>query len=688
MQTISSRPLRTRIRSVAAVALFGLGILAAPARAAELDLTGGVLSYRDVGIVANILSVSLTGGTYTIDDAAEAAINLSPSAVTEGCAPFDSNTITCPASAVASFFIATGNEPDVVSLSNLGRPAQVIGGRGNDVFVGGSEDDTYTWNPGDESDVIDAGTGTDTVVFNGSNISEAITINATASGFDVFRNVAAIHMQVQNAENLTLNTLAGADNVVTVPLPNTAQTITDGDDAQADVLTFDAGGLCPFPDSDTIEVVGRQPVQFAGFQTVQFATVVCGAIVDVNSGVLTYNASPNASPEVVNALRVSHAGSTYTIQDPGEAAVSITPGAFAQGCASVAPTTVTCPDAAVASFDIRTNNGDDSIDLTGIPAPARVDGSLGADTMVGGSMDDVFVWNPGGGNDVIDGGPGSDTLAFNGSNIGEIIAVVPDGAGFDVTRNVAAILLKADNIEDLELTTLAGADDVTTTNLVNTAQHITTGTDASPDTLHLDARGLCVARQGDSFVLEGRQPVSFAGFASVLVNNAFCRVDPCDTAVPTQGCTVNGVHNQPCEGTPGDDLIIATSGDDVIKGGGGKDRIRGGAGNDTLCGDEGDDLLVGSSGDDTLSGGPGADRLRGNSGNDILLGGDDDDLLVGSSGFDDLDGGRGDDDLRGGGDLDVLQGGLGVDDLNGGGGMQDRCEDVDQAGPFGKCEVP
>ena len=58
-----------------------------------------------------------------------------------------------------------------------------------------------------------------------------------------------------------------------------------------------------------------------------------------------------------------------------------------------------------------------------------------------------------------------------------------------------------------------------------------------------------------------------------------CRVDPCDTSVPTLGCAVNGVRNQPCEGTAGDDLIIGT-GDDVIVGLGGNDRIRGRRGND------------------------------------------------------------------------------------------------------------
>ena len=65
---------------------------------------------------------------------------------------------------------------------------------------------------------------------------------------------------------------------------------------------------------------------------------------------------------------------------------------------------------------------------------------------------------------------------------------------------------------------------------------------------------LCVTRQGDRFEIEGRQPIQIADFADVRVSNAFCRPDPCDGAVPSQGCKVNGVPDQPCQGTDGDDF--------------------------------------------------------------------------------------------------------------------------------------
>jgi Ca2+-binding RTX toxin-like protein len=81
--------------------------------------------------------------------------------------------------------------------------------------------------------------------------------------------------------------------------------------------------------------------------------------------------------------------------------------------------------------------------------------------------------------------------------------------------------------------------------------------------------------------------------------------------VATGGCKVNGVSNQPCEGTPGRDKITGTTGDDVIIGHGGRDRIRGRRGNDIIIAGEGDDFVEGGDGEDLIFGGPGRDRLKG-----------------------------------------------------------------------------
>jgi Ca2+-binding RTX toxin-like protein len=682
-----SRTVRARTRAITAVALLGLASVAAPARAADVDLTAGVLSYFTPGSsVANALAISLTGGTYTIDDPADTAITLTSNALGQGCAAFDSNTVTCPAAAITSFSIATGLGNDTIVLTGVAHPAVVSGGDGNDTFIGGPAGDTFVWNPGDDDDVVDGGLGSDTLVFNGSNIGEMITITADGAGFDLTRDVANVRMEVENAETLELRSSGGADTVVTTGLVDTAQVIVDGplgvDDGAADVLTFDAAGLCPFFESDVVEVVGRQPVQFSGFPNLSVTNEVCGAILDLIASVLTYTHFGT----VANTLDISLAGATYTIHDAGDV-ISPTPNAVDQGCEPVAPNTVTCPAAALTSFNISTRLGNDTIVLAGAAHPAVVNGGDGNDTFIGGTAGDTFVWNPGDDDDVVDGGPGDDTLLFNGSNASEQFTITADGAGFDLFRNVANIRMEVENAEELVLSTFGGDDEVSTTGLLNTTQFLTAGTDVSPDTLRVDAAGLCLTRENDTFEAEGRQPIHFANFPEVLVSNAFCRDDPCDGAVVTQGCRVNGVRDQPCQGTPGDDVIVGTEAGDVIRGGGGRDRIGAGSGDDLVCGEEGDDTLTGASGNDTLAGGPGADRLQDSSGNDTLLGGDDGDDLKGGSGNDDLDGGAGDDRLRGGSDIDTLRGGGGADRLDGG-GDDDTCTDADQVGPFERCELP
>ncbi len=685
------RSLRARRRVIAAAALLGVISIAAPARAADVDLTAGVLSHTTLGAnqVANALTISLAGGTYTIDDPADTAITLTGNALGQGCAPFDSNTVTCPAAAITSFNIATSLGNDTIVLTGAAHPAVVNGGDGNDTFIGGPAGETFVWNPGDDDDTVDGGPGDDTVLFNGANAAEVFNITADGAGFVLLRNIANVRMEVENAETLELRTFGGADSVVTTGLVDTAQVLVDGlfgggDDGAADVLTLDAAGLCPFFESDVIEVVGRQPVQFSGFPNLAVTNEVCGAILDLTAGGLTFIDPPGSS--VANALDISLAGATYTIHDAG-GVVSPAPRAVDQGCQPVAPNTVTCPAAAITSFDVSAGFGDDAVVLAGAAHPAIVRGGPGSDTIIGGSADDTFHWFPGDGSDVVDGGPGNDTLAFFGSNGNEIVTITADGAGFDLTRNLGTIQMEVENAEVLELMTLGGDDEVSTTSLLNTTQFLTGDTDALPDALRVDAGGLCLTRQGDTFEAEGRQTIHFFDFPEVFVSNVFCPPDPCDGAVPTQGCKVNGVRDQPCLGTPGDDVIVGTTAGDVILGGGGRDRIKAGSGDDLVCGEEGDDTLVGASGNDTLSGGPGVDLLKDSGGTDTLLGGAGADDLKGGSDTDDLDGGPGDDRLRGGGDPDTLRGGPGVDRLDGGGDA-DTCTDADQVGPFLRCELP
>ncbi|MGQ0593935.1 MAG: choice-of-anchor Q domain-containing protein [Gammaproteobacteria bacterium] len=121
----------------------------------------------------------------------------------------------------------------------------------------------------------------------------------------------------------------------------------------------------------------------------------------------------------------------------------------------------------------------------------------------------------------------------------------------------------------------------------------------------------------------------------------------CETAQPTQGCTVNGVANRLCQGTTRGDEIFGTNRNDIIFGLDGNDRINGLGGNDLLCGGKGNDILRGKLGRDRIFGGPGDDNLQGGSGNDQLSGEAGKDLLLGDRGDDALDGGAGTDKCNG-----------------------------------------
>jgi hypothetical protein len=422
--------------------------------AATLDLTGGVLSYVEPlgDPIANTLTVSLAAGTYTIDDPAETAVTPAASARAAGCIAVDANTVTCPAAAVTSFSIETGNGNDTIVLTDVPSTAVVIAGPGNDVVIGGDGPDVIQWNPGDGSDVIDGGLGQDVLQFIGANLDETFTIAPEGdTGFDLSRSVvtitgvATITMNVDGVAQLELLTLAGADTVSTSFLPNTRQVFRDIPDSAADVLHVDAEGQCPFASESSgtiVSVVGRAPIKFNDFPTVDFPNAVCGALIDVVDGTLSYDATRN----VVNDLTVEPTGSAYAIHDDGEAALTPTPRAVDAGCAVIDATTVSCPYAVVAAFDIHTTEGADTIDLAGAPNVR----CLSACPKHSSTTPRARSSEPGDGH-VTYGGLGNDAVEFNGGNLDETSRSRPP-APASTSSGVGAAAMHADGVERLDLT--------------------------------------------------------------------------------------------------------------------------------------------------------------------------------------------------------------------------------------------
>ena len=88
-----------------------------------------------------------------------------------------------------------------------------FGGRGDDAIDGnggtdtaflGRGDDTFTWDPGDGSDVVEGGSGYDTHVFNGAGGNEIFAATANGSRVKFTRNAGNIVMDLNDIEALTL----------------------------------------------------------------------------------------------------------------------------------------------------------------------------------------------------------------------------------------------------------------------------------------------------------------------------------------------------------------------------------------------------------------------------------------------------------------------------------------------------
>ena len=154
------------------------------------------------------------------------------------------------------------------------------GGAGDDTITGGpgSEpnqqggdgNDTFIWNPGDGSDGLVGGTGTDTELFNGSAGNEVFAATAQGVGFRFTRDLGNIVIDAVQVETLTLNGLAGNDSATVNDLTGVADLVAinllmgDGDDTvnaptqanAAIALVIDGGAgndsLTGSPNADTI----------------------------------------------------------------------------------------------------------------------------------------------------------------------------------------------------------------------------------------------------------------------------------------------------------------------------------------------------------------------------------------------------------------------------------------------------
>ena len=97
----------------------------------------------------------------------------------------------------------------------------VFGDNGNDLALMGAGDDTFQWDPGDGSDTLEGQAGADTMRFFGSNAAENVDVFANGGRVILFRNVAAVTMDLDDVESIDFRALGGADTIVVNDLSGT-----------------------------------------------------------------------------------------------------------------------------------------------------------------------------------------------------------------------------------------------------------------------------------------------------------------------------------------------------------------------------------------------------------------------------------------------------------------------------------
>ncbi|HEY3050315.1 MAG TPA: hypothetical protein VGJ40_01200 [Gaiellaceae bacterium] len=252
-----------------------------------------------------------------------------------------------------------------------------------------------------------------------------------------------------------------------------------------------------------------------------------------------------------------------------------------------------------------------------------LDGNGGNDRALMGAGDDVFVWDPGDGSDIVEGEAGADTMRFNGANIAEQVDLSANGNRLRFFRVQANITMDTAGLERVDFNALGGADQVTVNDL--------TGTDVGA--VNVDLASTIGGAEGD-------------GVADRVVVNGTKVDDQIRIGQDASGVLVSGLRAavSVSHAEPSDALVFeALSGDDAVSAAG----LPAQAVSLTLDGDAGDDELFAGLGDDRLLGGDGNDTLDGSKGNDVALMGAGDDSFAWDpgDGSDVVEGEEGDDSM-------------------------------------------
>jgi len=425
----------------------------------------------------------------------------------------------------------------------------------------GAGDDTLQWNPGDGSDTVDGGDGTDLMLFFGANIAENINIVANGEHALFTRDVANITMDLNNVEHIEFRALGGADNITVGDLSG-----TDVNRVEIDLRGPDGSGDGA---ADTVTVNGTQGADVFGVAGDAGGILVSGLHADVNiffqeqaNDHLVLNGG--GGDDVINAQSLEADGIQLTM-----------------------------------------NGGLGNDLLIGSEGGDLVNGGDGNDTALMGAGDDTFVWNPGDDNDIVEGQDGFDTMQFNGANIAEKITISANGERALFTRDVASVTMDLNGVEQINFKALGGADQITVNDMSGTAVTEVNidlaGSnglgDGAADTIVINATSgddvvIVAGDSGGVSIFGLSAQINLSGFEANLDKIVINTVAG-DDVVEASGLAPGTILFE-ANGGDGDDVLVGSPGNDVLRGGNGDDVLLGNGGQDVLDGGPGDNVVIAS----------------------------------------------------------------------------------------------
>ena len=521
----------------------------------------------------------------------------------------------------------------------------VIGGTGNDTFVGStSTDDSLSYASINGAVQVD---------FSGANVGTVNTVNA---GVDTFTGMETI---IGSNSNDTFNGVTGG--VAVDGLGGGSDRLSYIDSSAAVTITFAA-------DSDTSgTVTGNANATFINVEHVQGSTAA----------------------DVIDGSAISNNLSIYVLGSEGDD--TITGGAGSADALAYQAYTVDITADLTAGTVLSSVGNDTVSDIEEINTGSGNDditGTVGNDIIRGNAGDDTFVGSAG--NDTIEGGAGFDTLDFSAQSTDLSLT----GLRFDYNNWTYISALGNDRFLSIDQVMSGSGNDTITVssgnaNIISNAGNDTITSTSGRDTIESGTGDDSVnTSSGDDLIIAGAGNDTYNGSSGNDLVDYASSTSAIDVNLATGAVANDGfgdvdslVEVEAIAGSDFNDKITGSDANNYISGRGGNDTLDGGAGNDFLVyaeatSDHVINLTTGvvTNGTDTdtatnfehVSSGSGDDIITGTTGYNALWGGEGDDTLDGGAGADDLVGGAGNDVfiMLDDGERDSIYGGAGFDILD------------------------